>query len=64
MSANYPDLERIQVVDNEEFGTRAYLAYNSKRNAITVVFRGTDNPRNWIEDITLTKIKFNDFCNC
>lgn len=55
MSDNYPDITNIELFDKPLLGTRAYIAFNKEYNAIQIVFRGTDNFSNYLEDLSLIK---------
>ncbi|CAD8108992.1 unnamed protein product [Paramecium sonneborni] len=64
ISEQYPHLSKIQIFENIELETRGYIAYNSHSQAITVVFRGSQNLKNFIADIDAQKIEFNPICKC
>ncbi|CAK69575.1 unnamed protein product (macronuclear) [Paramecium tetraurelia] len=64
ISQKYPNLTKVQVFENVEMKTRGYIAYNSQTQAITVVFRGSDNIKNFIADIDTKKTSFNTACRC
>ncbi|CAK84420.1 unnamed protein product (macronuclear) [Paramecium tetraurelia] len=64
ISQQYPHLSKIQIFENIELETRGYIAYNSHSQAITVVFRGASNIKNFIADIDAKKIEFNPICKC
>ncbi|CAD8184972.1 unnamed protein product [Paramecium octaurelia] len=64
ISQQYPHLSKIQIFENIELETRGYIAYNSASQAITVVFRGSNNMKNFIADIDYKKIEFNTICKC
>ncbi|CAD8095240.1 unnamed protein product [Paramecium sonneborni] len=64
VSNQYPDLTNIEVFENLIQGTKGYIAYNKKESAIVVVFRGSSNIQNWIEDVSFGKIAYNLACKC
>ncbi|CAK65397.1 unnamed protein product (macronuclear) [Paramecium tetraurelia] len=64
ISEQYPHLTKVQVFENVDMKTRGYIAYNSQTQAITVVFRGSDNIKNFIADIDTKKTNFNTACRC
>ncbi|CAD8103892.1 unnamed protein product [Paramecium sonneborni] len=64
ISEQYPHLTNVQVFENNEMKTRGYIAYNSMTQAITVVFRGSENIKNFIADIDTKKTEFNSVCKC
>ncbi|CAK88452.1 unnamed protein product (macronuclear) [Paramecium tetraurelia] len=64
VSKSYPDLTNIEVFENLVSGTKGYIAYNKKESAIVVVFRGSSNIQNWIENISFGKTEYNKACKC
>lgn len=74
VSRNYPDMKNVQVFESViavkhifllfSQGTKGYIGYNSKLQAITIVFRGSSNVQNWMENINFTKTKYNTQCGC
>ncbi|CAD8199787.1 unnamed protein product [Paramecium pentaurelia] len=64
VSTNYPNIEKPLVFENTIAGTKGYIAYNPSYNAITVVFRGSSNIQNWLDNIQFDKVNYNTACNC
>ncbi|CAD8103890.1 unnamed protein product [Paramecium sonneborni] len=66
VSGNYPDIQNPKVFENIIQGTKGYIAYNPNINykAITIVFRGSSNIQNWLDNIQFDKVNYNDACQC
>ncbi|CAK69576.1 unnamed protein product (macronuclear) [Paramecium tetraurelia] len=64
VSGNYPNIQNPQVFENIIQGTKGYIAFNPTYNAITVVFRGSSNIQNWLDNIQFDKVNYNEACKC
>lgn len=57
-------LSDLAIINDKATDIHALIGYHSKINRIVIVWRGTIDARNWIEDFGFQKIPYNRCKNC
>jgi hypothetical protein len=51
-------------MENKVASIMAYMGYSKSWNRIVIVFRGTVDAKNWVEDFSFYQVKYEKCKNC